>query len=98
MLWDAVGGYARGKYRQLVDLGLRSPHRESPGTAVPQCLTPQPASPPAMDCSVASPTKAFNAGSNPTRFPTTPPARTKCLTATRTGLTPAGDDELPIRP
>jgi len=50
------------------------------------------------DRSVASPNGAFDAGLRPDPFPDRAASLLPgLLTATRTGLTPAGDDELSIR-
>jgi hypothetical protein len=73
-------------------------HREQPGSALPQCLTTRQASLHATDRSVASPKRAFDAGLRPGPFPgQTASLLPGSLATTRTGLTPAGDDELPIR-
>src|SRR5215207_4077048 len=52
----------------------------------------------ATDRSVAPPNGAFDAGLRPGPFPDRAASLLPgLLAATRTGLTPAGDDELPIR-
>ena len=52
----------------------------------------------ATDRSVASPNGAFDAGLRPGPFPDQAASLLPgLLTATRTGLSPAGDDELSIR-
>src|SRR5437764_12530276 len=70
-------------------------HREPHGSALPQYLTTRQASPSATDRSVASPNGAFDAGLRPDPFPDQAASLLPgLLTATRTGLTPASDDEL----
>jgi hypothetical protein len=75
--------------------GLR---RDSRGSALSYPLTTRQASLYAADRSVAPTTVAFDAGLRPDPFPdraaSLPPG---FLATTRTGLSPAGDDELPIR-
>src|SRR5204863_9569529 len=70
-------------------------HREQPGSALPQCLTTRQASLHATDRSVASPKRAFDAGLRPGPFPDqTASLLPGSLATTRTGPSPAGDDEL----
>lgn len=58
-------------------------------------ITASQASRHATDRSVAPPDGLLTLGSDAGRFPPTPPACYRApLAATRTGLTPAGDDEL----
>jgi hypothetical protein len=73
-------------------------HREPPGSALPQCLTTRQASLPLRTAQLLPPTGAFDAGLQPGPFPDQAASLLPgLLTATRTGLTPAGDDELPIK-
>lgn len=94
------GSPSRPRFQDLRRFhGLR---REQPGSALPQCLPTRQASLHSTDRSVAPTTVAFDAGapgepvSRPDRQPATglPPGS---LAITRTGLSRAGDDELPIR-
>ena len=73
-------------------------HRDSRGSALSYPLTTRQASLHAADRSVAPTTVAFDAGLRPGPFPDRAASLLPgFLATTRTGLTPAGDDELPIR-
>jgi hypothetical protein len=73
-------------------------HREPPGSALPRYLTTRQGFANAPDRSVAPPLRAFDAGLRPGPFPDQAASLLPgLLAATRTGLPPVGDDELPIR-
>jgi hypothetical protein len=70
-------------------------HREPPGSALPQCLTTRQASLPLRTAQSLPPNGAFDAGLRPDPFPDRAASLLPgLLAATRTGLTPASNDEL----
>jgi hypothetical protein len=69
-------------------------HREPPGSALPQCLTTRQASLPLRTAQLL-PQQGFRRWLQPGPFPDQAASLLPgLLTVTRTGLTPAGDDEL----
>ena len=73
-------------------------HREPLGSALPQCLTTRQASLPLRTADSLPPQGLSTLGFDPTRFQTRAASLLPgLLAATRTGLTPAGDDELQTR-
>jgi hypothetical protein len=77
-------------------MSTATPHKPSSGNVIQFSSGTGFAS--ATDRSVASPNGAFDAGPRPGSFPDrTASLLLGSLAITRTGLTPAGDDELPIR-
>src|SRR4029077_8936069 len=70
-------------------------HREPPGSALPQCLTTRQPSLALRTAQLLPPNGAFDAGLRPDPFPDRAASLLpSLLAATRTGLSPAGDDEL----
>ena len=77
---------------------FHSVHREQPGSALPQCLTTRQASLALRTVQLLPLKRAFDAGLQPGPFPgRTASLLPGSLAITRTGLSPAGDDELLIR-